>query len=130
MSDKEEARSDNFPHIFSASQNPSICLDSSYLDREEEGDYEYTVRKFSTTSSSKKRLVDEGEERRRSPSRDSVQQPIFYTAFLGSSSTGKTSLCNQFRSSTMLCWQEDKAGVSCQTELQIALTRPAQSHPA
>ena len=106
VSDKEEANSCNFDDIFSGSQKPSISLDCSYLDDDaefvdnkvtidydEDDQTEYTVRKFSTSKSSKK-VIDEGEERRRSPSRETAHPPLFCTAFLGSTSTGKTSLCS------------------------------------
>ena len=125
MSDKKEANSCNFDDIFSGSQKPSIALDCSYLDDDavrstiaidyDEDDHgEYTVRKFSTTSSRKK-VVDEGEERRRIPSRDTACPPLFCTVFLGSSSTGKTSLCTQFKTSTMICLPEVKK----ETEIEV-----------
>ena len=130
MSDKEEANCCNFDDIFSGRKQPSISLDCSYLDDEEDVsnkiaiDYddddqsEYTVRKFST-SSSRKKVVDEGEERRRSPSRDNAQHPFFCTLFLGSSSAGMTSLCNQFKSSTMICLQEDNRMIKEETEIEV-----------
>ena len=109
MSDKEEANIYHFDDIFTGSHKPSISLDSSYLDDDKEDktndaaiDYddkhEDTVRKFST---SKRRIVNEGEERRRSPSRGCFDPPVLYTAVFGSSYTGKTSLCQQLHSCSM-----------------------------
>ena len=131
MSDKEEANSCNFDDIFSGSQKPSISLDCSYLDDDaefvcnkvtidydEDDQTEYTVRKFST-SKSRKKVIDEGEERRRSPSRKTAHPPLFYTAFLGSTSTGKTSLCTQFKTSTMICLHEVKKMINEETEIEV-----------
>ena len=131
MSDKKEANSCNFDDIFLGRKQPSISLDCSFLDDDEEDvtnkiaiDYdeddqsEYTVRKFST-SSSRKKVVDEGEERRRSPSRDTAHPQLFSTAFLGSSSTGKTSLCNQLKTSTMICLQGANRMIKEETEIEV-----------
>ena len=117
MSDKEEANSYHFDDIFSGSHKPSISLDCSYLDDDKEDcadnaaidyddKYEDTVRKFST---SKKRIVNEGEERRRSPSRGCVDPPVLYTAVFGSSNTGKTSLCEQLQSCSMTSLGEERS---------------------
>ena len=135
MSDKKEANSCNFDDIFLGRKQPSISLDRSFLDDDEEDvtnkiaiDYdeddqsEYTVRKFST-SSGRKKVVDEGEERRRSPSRDTAHPQLFSTAFLGSSSTGKTSLCNQFKTSTMICLQGANRMIKEETEIEVEVDK-------
>ena len=132
MSDNREAKSTDFNDIFSGSQKPSLRLDCSYLDDDEEGginkvaiDYEdegddpfvYTVRKFSTISASfsSKNVVDEGQEQR-----NSLKVSTSHTLlFLGSSSTGKTSLCNQLKSSTMICLQEGQEVGKNQTGLGV-----------
>ena len=109
----------NFDDIFAGSKKPSLCLDCSYLNDDEEHslnkvtiDYEdddiheYTVRKFST-STRRQKLVDEGQERKSSIGRDSYHPPLFSIAVLGSSFSGKTSLCHQFTSSTLINMQEE-----------------------
>ena len=116
MTDKVEEKSINFDEIFEGSQKPSICLDCSYLENnEKEGtnkvtiDYEdsdddthgYTVRKFSTSYKTQK-VVDEGQGRISSLSRDNNHPPLFCAAVLGSSYAGKTSLCYQFTTSNMI----------------------------
>ena len=123
MSDKEEVKSFDFDDIFEGSKKPSLCLDCSYLDDnekdcvnkvtidyddDEDGHHEYTVRKFSTSSasSSRQKVVNEGQERRSSLSKVTDHPPLFCTAVLGCSSTGKTSLCYQFTTSTLINMQE------------------------
>ena len=135
MSNNIEAKSLYFDDIFSGSQTPILGLDCSYLEDDEEGginkikiDYdddeggdphEYTVRKFSTISSSfnRKKVVDEGRQQRNSL----IVNTGHTLLFLGSSSTGKTSLCNQLKSSTMICMQEGQEDVEEKTELGVEL---------
>ena len=119
MSDQSKTNSLNFDDIFAGSKKPSLCLDCSYLNDDEEHNlnkvtidyedddiHEYTVRKFST-STRKQKLVDEGQERKSSIGRDSYHPPLFSIAVLGSSFSGKTSLCHQFTSSTLINMQEE-----------------------
>ena len=132
MSDKSEVRSLNFDGIFAGSQKPSLCLDCSYLEDDEiesvnkvnidheddDGIHEYTVRKFST-SSTRQKLVHEGQERRSSLGRDTDHPPLFCTAILGCSSVGKTSLCHQFTTSTLVSMQEVQGMLKMETELGV-----------
>ena len=135
MSDKEEVKNNNFDNIFEGSQKPSLCLDSSYLDDddinkehinkvtidyEDDADdtHEYTVRKFSTSSTGRK-VVDEGQERRSSLSRDTDHPPLFCLTVLGCSSTGKTSLCSQFTTSACVNTYEVQEILKMETEFGV-----------
>ena len=132
MSDKKEVKRCTFDDIFEGSQKPSLCLDRSYLDdgdeeqinkvtidyEDDHDNHEYTVRKFSTTSNGQK-VVDEGQERKSSLSRDTNHPPLFCTAVLGCSSVGKTSLCHQFTTSTLVSMQEVQGMLKMETELGV-----------
>ena len=98
-----------FEEFFQGNKKTSLFEDNKYVHENkevddnqvkagnEDGDYdhEYTVRKFSTVSRNQS-VVDEGQERQSSQSENIAHPPLFCTAVLGISSTGKTSLCNQF----------------------------------
>jgi len=132
MSGTDQVKSTNFDGIFECSEKPSVCLDCSYLDDDQEGvhkviidfedddNHEYTVRKFSTHSAGRK-LVDEGQEKRSSISRVCDQPQLFCTAVLGSYSTGKTSLCRQVTTSTCINTYEVQEMMEMETEIGVEL---------
>ena len=124
-----------FDDIFEGSQKPSLCLDCSFLDDDDDKEHvnkvtidyddddkddlhEYTVRKFSTCSTGRK-VVDEGQERRSSLSRDTDHPPQFCTAVLGCSSVGKTSLCQQLTTSSCVNTYEVQEMVKMETQLGV-----------
>lgn len=106
MGDKGKCAFDDF---FEGNKKPALFEDKKYMHENKEVDdsqakaenedcdydHEYTVRKFSTFSRNQS-VVDEGQERKSSKNENTAHPPLFCTALLGISSTGKTSLCNQF----------------------------------
>jgi len=134
MSDKStaEEKSQYFDEIFSGNEKPSICLDQSYLENSEHEsnprvtiDYEnsedhpeYKVRKFSTSGKSEK-VVDEGQETVSCISPDIDYLPLIHAAVLGSPGVGKTSLCHQFTTSSLINMKEGQEEVMMQTELVV-----------
>ena len=134
MSDKlkGEQRSHYFDEMFSGNQKPSICLDCSYLENSDnksntkvtidyensEEHHEYSVRKFSTSGKSEK-VVDEGQETVSSNSQDINHLPLILAAVLGSPGVGKTSLCHQFTTSSLINMKEVQEEVKMETELLV-----------
>ena len=133
MSDKlkGEEKSQYFDEMFSGNQKPSICLDCSYLENSDnksntkvtidyensEDPHEYSVRKFSTGKSEK--VVDEGQETVSSNSQDINHLPLILAAVLGSPGVGKTSLCHQFTTSSLINMKEVQEEVKMETELMV-----------
>ena len=134
MSDKlkGEEKSQYFDEMFSGNQKPSICLDCSYLENSDnksntkvtidyensEEHHEYSVRKFSTSGKSEK-VVDEGQETVSSNSQDINHLPLILAAVLGSPGVGKTSLCHQFTTSSIINMKEVQEEVKMETELVV-----------
>ena len=134
MSDKlkEEEKSQYFDKMFSGHQRPSICLDCSYLENSDnisntkvtidyensEDHHEYSVRKFSTSGKSEK-VVDEGQETVSCISTDINHLPLIPAAVLGSPGVGKTSLCHQFTTSSLINMKEEQEEVKMETELVV-----------
>ena len=134
MSDKlkGEEKSQYFDEMFSGNQKPSISLDCSYLensdnkgntnvtiDFENRGDrHEYSARKFSTSGKSEK-VVDEGQEKVSCTSKDINHLPLICSAVLGSPGVGKTSLCHQFTTSSLINMKEGQEELKMETELVV-----------
>ena len=118
--------------MFSGHQKPSICLDRSYLENSDnisntkvtidyensEDHHEYSVRKFSTSGKSEK-VVDEGQETVSCVSKDINHLPLIHAAVLGSPGVGKTSLCHQFTTSSLINMKEEQEEVKMETELVV-----------
>ena len=106
MADTKKCAFDDF---FEGNKKPVFFKDNNHMHEDKkveinqvnarngDGDYdhEYTARKFSTFVK-RQTVVDKGQERKSSHSEEVNHPPLFCIAVLGSSSTGKTSLCNQF----------------------------------
>ena len=134
MSDKlkGEEKSQYFDEMFSGNQKPSICLDRSYLENSDnksntkvtidyensEDPHEYSVRKFSTSGKSQK-VVDEGQETLSCTSRDINHLPLIPAAVLGSRGVGKTSLCHQFTTSSLINMKKGQEELKMETELVV-----------
>ena len=134
MSDKlkGEEKSQDFAEMFSGNQKPSICLDRSYLENSDnksntkvtidyensEHPHEFSVRKFSTSGKSEK-VVDEGQETLSCISQDIDHLPLIPAAVLGSPGVGKTSLCHQFTTSSLINMKEGQEEVKMETELVV-----------
>ena len=130
MSDKfkGEKKSQHLDEMFFSSQKPSSYLENSdnksntkvtidYENSEEH--HEYSVRKFSTSGKSEK-VVDEGQETVSSNSQDINHLPLILAAVLGSPGVGKTSLCHQFTTSSLINMKEgQKYEVKIETELVV-----------
>ena len=134
MSDKfkGEKKSQHLDEMFFSSQKPSICLDCSYLENSDnksntkvtidyensEDRHEYSVRKFSTSGKSQK-VVDEGQATVSCISKDINNLPLICLAVLGSPGVGKTSLCHQFTTSSLINMKEGQEEVKMETELVV-----------
>ena len=134
MSDKlkGEEKSQYFDEMFSGNQKPSICLDCSYLENSDnksntkvtidyensEEHHEYSVRKFSTSGKSEK-VVDEGQETVSCTSEDINHLPLIPAEVLGSRGVGKTSLCHQFTTSSLINMKKGQEELKMETELVV-----------